>query len=322
MKNNVRVFSGDSTLPLSMGWNGHSDSNAELPDGPYTYTFFAEDEVGNNSTTPEQILRLDGTPPQVTLEANPALFSPGTSSKKGETTFLLGYKAKADISAWKLTVGSSKEASRIFTGLGRPPQNLPWDGKSAHQQILPDGVYIARLEVTDEIGNVGLSPEAKVTIDTSKPMATVTAQTEDLEDLSTPLTVSKDAEQDIVISLASEVLFDSGKAVLKDAADDTLLRAAYLIKRYPKRTVLINGYTDNLPIHNAAFADNFALSKARAKAVMDFLAQKAGIESPRMKARGYGDKNPVSSSDDEEGRRKNRRVEIVLLKSGKGDSAK
>ncbi len=323
MKNNVRVFSGTSSFPRSISWYGRSSARKILPDGPYTYTLFAEDDVGNKATTSEQILRLDGSSPQVTLSANPALFSPGTDSQKNETTLLLGYKAKADISKWKLTIDLKKgEVARVFSGLGRPPQNIPWDGKNAYGRVLPDGTYDSFLKVIDEVGNEGMSPPAKITIDTSKPVATVVAQTEQLEDLSVPLTVTKDADKDIVISLASEVLFDSGKATLKDAADNTLLRAAYLIKRYPHRAVLINGYTDNVPIHDALFKNNQQLSKARAEAVMKFLAFKANIPASRMKAQGFGDKNPIASNDDPEGRQKNRRVEIVLTSNTQQSQAK
>ena len=327
MKNSVRVFSGKSALPMSISWYGRSKSGKILPDGPYTYTLFAEDDVGNKSTTSEQILRIDASSPQVSLSANPKLFSPGTGSEKNETTLLLGYKAKADISKWKLSIDLKKgEVARVFSGLGRPPQNLPWDGKNAYGRILPDGTYDAFLKVTDEVGNIGQSPAAPITIDTSKPVATVVAQTDQLEDLSVPLTVTKDAQKDIVISLASEVLFDSGKATLKTAADNTLLRAAYLIKRYPHRAVLINGYTDNVPIHDVAFKNNKDLSKARAEAVMKFLTSKASIPASRMKAQGFGAKKPIASNDDAEGRQKNRRVEIVLTssqsqpKAAKGDN--
>ncbi len=322
MKNSVRVFSGKSLLPMSISWYGRSKSGKILPDGPYTYTLFAEDDVGNKSTTSEQILRLDASSPQVSLSASPKLFSPGTGSERNETTLLLGYKAKADISKWKLSIGLKKGAvARVFSGLGRPPQNLPWDGKNAYGRILPDGTYDAFLRVIDEVGNVGVSPEALITIDTSKPVATVVAQTEQLEDLSVPLTVTKDAEKDIVISLASEVLFDSGKSTLKGEAANTLLRAAYLIKRYPHRAVSINGYTDNVPIHDASFKNNRDLSKARAKAVMKFLTFKANIPAARMKAQGFGAKNPIASNEEPEGRQKNRRVEIVLT-SNHSDAAK
>ncbi len=143
---------------------------------------------------------------------------------------------------------------------------------------------------------------------------TVVAQTEEISELAVPISVVQNSEKDIIISLSSEILFDVGQSEIKSAADSTLMRAAYLIKRYPKRKVRILGYTDSTPIHNEAFKDNTALSLARAISVKDFLVEKAGIPAERFSVKGYGAEAPKASNDTEAGRRMNRRVEIVLPK--------
>lgn len=318
MKNNVHVFTDTGKLPLSAAWKGRAQDGAKLPDGPYTYLFFAEDEVGNKATTAEQIVRIDNTPPAVTLAADPHLFSPNADGVKDETTFQLDYKDSSDIQDWKLTVVSAPDRpSRTFSGLGRPPRNFPWDGRNDRGQANPDGAHTAVLQVVDEVGNVGRSPEVKLTLDTSKPLITVTAETEPMEELALPMTVSENAGKDIVISLASEVLFDVGQDVIKADAFATLMKANHLVRRYPQRKVRVEGHADNVPINNELFKNNLELSRARAKSIMKFLVDKGRIDPVRVTAEGFGADRPRATNETEDGRRQNRRVEIILVKEGK-----
>lgn len=314
----VRTFSGKGDLPLSVAWKGDGDDGVPLPDGPYTCVFAASDDVGNKADTPDQIVRVVNTPPQVSVQADPPLFSPVAERGKNETTLLLDAKSDADMSTWRLSIaGKDATASRTFSGLGQPPRSLPWDGKNDHGRQAPDGVYQALLSVTDEVGNNGKSQLAKITIDTSKPIVTVTAETEQLTDLVPQMTVVQNQARDLVISLSNEVLFDTGQAVLKTKAYDTLMKAVSLIRRYPQRQVRIEGHADNVPIHNEQFANNGDLSQGRARAVLAFFKDKGGVDGGRLTALGFGDTRPKTTNETEEGRRINRRVEIILLKETK-----
>jgi chemotaxis protein MotB len=69
-----------------------------------------------------------------------------------------------------------------------------------------------------------------------------------------------------------------------------------------------------VPIHNEQFPDNQALSEKRAESVVNYFVTKGGIESGRLSMKGYGKTKPIDTNDTPEGRRKNRRVEIILLK--------
>ena len=308
----VKTFSGTGSVPFSLVWKGEDDSGKVLPDGAFTYIFTATDNVGNKASTNERIIRIDNTPPTVALQASPTLFSPVGNSSVNETTLLLDAKDASNIAKWQLAIIGKEIAYKTFSGLGQPPKSFPWDGRSDRNQVVPDGTYVATLSATDEVGNTGKSKPVEIRIDTSKPLVTVTAETTPLEELMPQMTVSQMKNRDLVISLASEVLFDTGQAVIKAQAYPTLMKAVALVRRYPKRKVRVEGHADNVPIHNEQFKNNIELSDGRAKAVMAFLADKGNIEAARMSAEGFGDTRPRASNATEEGRRQNRRVEIIL----------
>lgn len=105
------------------------------------------------------------------------------------------------------------------------------------------------------------------------------------------------------------VFFDTDKATLKPESDPTLAEIANLLKGDPKLAVLIVGHTDN----QGAFDYNVDLSKRRADAVVKALVATYKIEAKRMRAAGAGMIAPAAPNDAEEGRSKNRRVEVVKL---------
>jgi len=107
-------------------------------------------------------------------------------------------------------------------------------------------------------------------------------------------------------------LFPPARAALKQSARDFLDRIAKFIQINPCR-IRILGHTDNLPIHTPVFPSNWELSAARATAIMRYLIEKHGIEAEKLSAIGYGPHHPVASNDTEEGRAKNRRVEIEII---------
>lgn len=75
----------------------------------------------------------------------------------------------------------------------------------------------------------------------------------------------------------------------------------------------IEGHTDNVPIHNAAFASNWDLSTARATAVAMMLLNESGADPQKMSIAGYAQYHPAASNDTAEGRKANRRVDIVVV---------
>ncbi len=116
----------------------------------------------------------------------------------------------------------------------------------------------------------------------------------------------------MVVELAENILFDSGKDKLKPEGEEALAQVASVLSSIEQRDFQIAGHTDNIPIKSAKFPSNWELSTARAVEVTRFLANK-GVDASRLSAAGYADTQPVASNSDADGRRQNRRIEIVLM---------
>lgn len=120
-------------------------------------------------------------------------------------------------------------------------------------------------------------------------------------------------EQQIKIILNSPVLFNPGSAELPVATKVALNDVAKIIRPVPN-TLIIEGHTDNKPITRGQYATNWELSVARAYSVVDFFSIVVGIPENRFILAGYGEFKPVASNKTEEGRAKNRRIEIVMVR--------
>ena len=107
------------------------------------------------------------------------------------------------------------------------------------------------------------------------------------------------------VVMASDVMFESGKAYLQPGARDKLRRFGDVLNRYPRTNIEIIGHTDS----RGSDESNYELSDRRARAVADELAS-AGVAPSRMRVRGEGESRPVATNDTAEGRAQNRRVEI------------
>jgi chemotaxis protein MotB len=119
----------------------------------------------------------------------------------------------------------------------------------------------------------------------------------------------------VVRVLTDDLLFDSGRAVLKPSAEPLLATVGSFVRdssRVPN-DVRVEGNTDNVPISNAAFRSNWELSAARATAVLQNLLHE-GVAAHRLSATAYGDQRPLATNRSARGRSENRRVELVVLR--------
>jgi chemotaxis protein MotB len=120
-------------------------------------------------------------------------------------------------------------------------------------------------------------------------------------------------ERGLVITFLDEILFDSGKDKIRSEAFSALDKVASVITtKAADLSVGIEGHTDNEPIKHSGWKSNWELSTARATSVLHYLVEK-GVLPEKLAAIGYGEFRPVVSNDSPEGRRTNRRVEIVIL---------
>ena len=116
----------------------------------------------------------------------------------------------------------------------------------------------------------------------------------------------------LVVELPAEVLFRSGSAELSEKGGLSVLEVGFILKQFSGRRFLVVGHTDNVPLRNASFHDNWELSTARALTVTHVLV-KAGMKSQALIAAGAGEHDPVSGNARAADRQRNRRIEIQLL---------
>lgn len=121
-------------------------------------------------------------------------------------------------------------------------------------------------------------------------------------------------EKGLTITFVAEVLFDSGKDVLKPDSLEKLNKLADVLQTTVKDlNVGIEGHTDNDPIKYSGWKSNWELSAHRALSVLHYLIDEEKVSPERLSATGYGEFHPVASNDTKEDKAKNRRVEVVIL---------
>jgi chemotaxis protein MotB len=119
-------------------------------------------------------------------------------------------------------------------------------------------------------------------------------------------------QRGLVVSFTQAALFPSGEDVISPNALDGLQKVASAISKIPN-PVRLEGHTDSVPIRTPRFRSNWELSAARSIALMELLSFRFGVPQERLSIAGYADTAPIASNDTEEGRARNRRVDIVLL---------
>lgn len=122
--------------------------------------------------------------------------------------------------------------------------------------------------------------------------------------------ISED-ERGVVLTIRAEFLFASGDARIRNEMLPLIDSMATLIQAV-SNDVLIMGHTDNIPLRNGKYPSNWELSLYRALNILNYFVEQKSIPSQRVFAGGYGDLRPRFSNETSEGRRKNRRVEIIL----------
>jgi chemotaxis protein MotB len=119
-------------------------------------------------------------------------------------------------------------------------------------------------------------------------------------------------ERGLVVSLNNATFFDSGSAELKKDTEKTLLEIANTIS-VMNNYIRVEGHTDNVPMNSTVYRSNWDLSAARAANVVRLLTSQTSIPPEMMIAVGYGEYRPVADNSTEEGRAKNRRIDIIVL---------
>lgn len=129
---------------------------------------------------------------------------------------------------------------------------------------------------------------------------------------------SVEYDQDgIYVNIQESILFGSGSAIIADSGKNTLNDLGELIQQFDN-AVVIEGYTDNVPMNNNNFSSNWELSTGRALSVLRYLSEERNVDPTRLAAKGYGEYHPIVPNDSESNKAKNRRVNIVLVYDRQG----
>ena len=121
----------------------------------------------------------------------------------------------------------------------------------------------------------------------------------------------------VYISLADNMLYQSGSYEVNSRAQETLSKIAKIITDYKDYDVLVEGNTDNVPVSTTSakmknIRNNWDLSALRASSVVQYLQDHFGVDPKRLTAGGRGEYNPVTTNDSEVGKQRNRRTQIII----------
>jgi chemotaxis protein MotB len=126
----------------------------------------------------------------------------------------------------------------------------------------------------------------------------------------------EEIEGKLKVTFVDKILFDSGSVMIKPKGQEVLLKLADSFRDNKNQNIVVEGHTDEVQIGPALlerFPTNWELSTARATAVVRFLQEKGNIEPERLTASGFSFYRPVATNDTPEGRKENRRIEIILV---------
>lgn len=204
--------------------------------------------------------------------------------------------------SWQLQIldrGGRKVS--FLQGRGRPSSaTLPWSGFSETGEPLPSGFYNARLVWLDPANKTHSTRETSFTLFTPLEMRALAERN---------VKFSYTAEG-LVVRVQEKTIFKPGEASILAEAVPALREIAVFLKTCSRNGVIVRGYTDS----SGSLGRNLLLSRERAARVYDYLVE-AGIDPKRLAYEGRGPALPVASNATEAGRARNRRVEVVVLKT-------
>lgn len=292
---------GKKEIPAIITWNGKNESG-EVIEGTYGYVFTA-DINNKNIKIAQDGLIVDVTPPYMSIALQKDTFFADKEKNKFEKEMSIilniGDENKLDLEKTNLCIVNSKNKTVkewSFANEEKVPGVIYWNGMDdIYETVIPAGEYKIILTASDEFGNIASTFSTFTVFDTARGDSKI---------------VVKEEPRGLLVNLSSNILFSSGKSVLKNDAAATLDETFDLLNAYPANKVLIEGYTDS----TGTKKKNLKLSYDRAKAVYSYLVKK-GIKAERLTAVGYGSKNPIASNKTAVGRAQNRRVNIIILKN-------
>lgn len=202
------------------------------------------------------------------------------------TFFILLFSLSVvNVQKFEAGIGSLQSAFGVMSG----SRNI-MDGGSPSPQLSLIAQELAKMEMEgmkfqEELENAGLADKVSIEMD----------------------------PRGLIFRFADSILFDLGSAEIRSDALPVLEKVGKLIATV-EYDIRIEGHTDDWPISTVRFPSNWELSTGRAASVVRFFIENLGFSPKQLEAAGYGQERPVASNETAEGRRKNRRVDVVLLR--------
>ncbi|WP_288550793.1 OmpA family protein [uncultured Brachyspira sp.] len=313
-----RLYDGNSVFRLEEEYSSdfiiHTNGNFEVP---YNYFMpnvrhiptFPDKEISlTHSWNSEamEIVKVNNAPNLAMALSADYLFANIETNENNDPLAVIQYHIMTDKDLLQAGLSRNGYPERIYgfnygTFLWDMNKNIPVSQTERYQILFGYGKNLSYLSLQYKM-NI---------ISTYEIYSTITEEENELnrkklEDNLNDDVVVDTVPEGLVIRLG-EILFDTDSYTLKEDAKDTVDNIINAIKQtYPDREIIVEGHTDNTGEANY----NQALSEKRAKTVADYILPK--LEHDKLSYRGFGDKEPIASNDNPDGRQKNRRVDIII----------
>ncbi len=290
--NTLRLLKGDA-LNQDISWDGKDHEGQYLEDGVYHLSLFAVDRKGILRKSLRRSVIIDNTPPNLSLDYSPDLFSPDRDGKNDILTIYPRIQDNNGIKEWLLNIYSpSGEVFKTFRGYSSATDRIKWNGKGVRElTVLSAAEYTMDLIAVDRAGNASRSRKISfhtgILVAPSSRGFTIRVSTLDFTGVNT--IESKKGRRSL------DMLIDT-------------------IRQYKNHEIIIEGHTDDVGEEE----NNLKISEARARYVMEELI-KSGIPKRRMSFRGMGETRPVIPDTRTESRIRNNRIEIILTETSLED---
>ena len=229
---------------------------------------------------------------------------------------LLFSMSSIDAEKWKEVVASFNNTFSVFDGgasaigdgilisngvsqLNELDQYINSTGREAEGELIPEN-----LESAAEI-----MEEAK--LQESEELAEKIEEALEEKKLDKEVDIEFTAQY-VQLTLNGALLFDSGSVEIKEEALPLMNQLGIILQRFSEGTIEIEGHTDNVPMSGSKYSNNDELSSGRALSVFYYLEKNTTLDMGRIKHAGRGEYVPIADNSTEEGRAKNRRVEIKI----------
>ncbi|HPS85489.1 MAG TPA: OmpA family protein [Spirochaetota bacterium] len=284
----IRTLSGTGIIPAYIDWDCRDAKGELLDDGVYNVRFAAWYSSGNNPVSFPKKVVFDSTKPVISISHDPALFSPDDDGENDYLTLNMKAADNSGFDRWEINIyNESGILFKKFSGRGVVPQQLKWDGIGSSNELVESASdYDVQFTAVDPAGNISETATDKIPVDI---LVVVT-------------------ERGLKMRV-SNIEFGFGSSSLKKRGTKILDRVYQILEKYGSYNVVVEGHTDDIGDEEY----NLKLSEKRALAVKNYLITK-GTGEARLKYVGMGESSPFYPNTSEENRRRNRRVEFLLVK--------